>query len=181
MGWNARQDWLRSQLSAPPPLTTVYYLPSMVMNTMLMCEVNHVQIKNSVTESCAKNETMPWLSGTDNSASCSSPYTLSVSSMMEKNATSVHCAKYVQMAVNKRTLLMKDEMTKYCVTESYATNTMLLTMCEVNQVQVVNSVTTMLLMMQEVDQVQVEISVTVHYAMNKMGVCLSGTSKRVSC
>ena len=48
----------------------------------------------------------------------------------------VHCAKYVQMAVNKRTLLMKDEMKKYSVTESHATNTMLLIMCEADQVQV---------------------------------------------
>ena len=39
-----------------------------------------------------------------------------------------------------------------------------------------NSVTTMLLMMQEGDQPQVVISMTVHYAMTKMGVCLS-----VSC
>ena len=46
-------------------------------------------------------------------------------------------------------------------------------MCEVDQVQVVNSVTTMLLMMQEGDQPQVVISKTVHYAINKMGVCVT--------
>ena len=38
-----------------------------------------------------------------------------------------------------------------------------------------NSVTTMLLIMQEVDQPQVEISKTVHYAMNRMGVCVTTT------
>ena len=62
-------------------------------------------------ESYVKNETMMWLSGTGNSVSCSSPSTLSVLRMMETNANSVNMntprAKYVQLVVNKRTLLMK--------------------------------------------------------------------------
>ena len=83
-------------------------MPSMMMNTMLMmCEVNHGQVVNSVTESYAKNETMMWLSGSGNSVSCSSPSTLSVLRMMETNANSVPSAKYVQLVVNKRTLVMK--------------------------------------------------------------------------
>ena len=132
----ARQDWLLSQLSAPPPLPTVHYLPSVVMIIMkMMCEVNHAknQIKNSATKSTAENDTMLWMSGTDICASCSSPHTLSVSSMMEKNAISVPSAKYMQLVVNKRTMMKKEEMTKYCVTESYATITMLLNKCEVDQ------------------------------------------------
>ena len=39
------------------------------------------------------------------------------------------------MVVNKRTLMKKEEMTKYCVTESYATNTSLPNKCEVDQVR----------------------------------------------
>ena len=115
-----------SQLSAPPPLHTVHYLPSVVIIMMMMCEVNHAknQIKNSATKSVAEKDTMLWMSGTDICASCSSPHTLSVSSMMEKNAISVPSAKYMQLVVNKRTLMKKDEMTKYCVTEPYATITM---------------------------------------------------------
>ena len=62
MGAGARQDWLLSQLSAPPPLPTVHYLPSVVIITKMMCEVNHAknQIKNSATatESIAENDTM---------------------------------------------------------------------------------------------------------------------------
>ena len=58
-----------------------------------------------------------------------------VSSMMEKNAISVPSAKYMQLVVNKRTLQMKEEMTNYCVTESYATNTSLPNKCEVDQVR----------------------------------------------
>ena len=137
MGVDARQDWLLSQLSAPPPLPTVHYLPSVVIITRMMCEVNHAknQIKNSATKSIAENDTMLWMSGTDICASCSSPHTLSVSSMMEKNATSVPSAKYMQLVVNKRTLPMKEEMTNYCVTESYATNTSLPNKCEVDQVR----------------------------------------------
>ena len=103
MGWKARQDWRRRQLSAPPTLLTMM---------LMMCEVNHGQIVNSVTESYAKNETMMWLGGTGNSVSCSSPSTLSVLCMMETNANSVNVntpsAKYVLLAVNKRILLMKD-------------------------------------------------------------------------
>ena len=137
MGVDARQDWLVSQLSAPPPLPTVHYLPSVVIITRMMCEVNHAknQIKNSATKSIAENDTMLWMSGTDICASCSSPHTLSVSSMMEKNAISVPSAKYMQLVVNKRTLPKKEEMTKYCVTESYATNTSLLNKCEVDQIR----------------------------------------------
>ena len=137
MGVVARQDWLLSQLSAPPPLPTVHYLPSVVIITRMMCEVNHAknQIKNSATKSVAENDTMLWMSGTDICASCSSPHTLSVSSMMEKNAISVPSAKYMQLVVNKRTLQMKEEMTNYCVTESYATNTRLLNKCLVDQVR----------------------------------------------
>ena len=137
MGVGARQDWLVSQLSAPPPLPTVHYLPSVVIIMRMMCQVNHAknQIKNSATKSIAENDTMLWMSGTDICASCSSPHTLSVSSMMEKNAISVPSAKYMQLVVNKRTLPKKEEMTKYCVTESYATNTSLLNKCEVDQVR----------------------------------------------
>ena len=50
---------------------------------------------------------MMWLSGTGNSVSCSSPSTLSVLRMMEMNANSMPSAKYVQLVVKKRTLLMK--------------------------------------------------------------------------
>ena len=64
---------------------------------------------------------------------CSSPHTLSVSSMMEKSAISVPSAKYMQLVVNNRTMMKKDEMTKYCVTESHETITMLLNKCEVDQ------------------------------------------------
>ena len=137
MGVAARQDWLLSQLSAPPPLPTVHYLPSVVIIMKMMCEVNHAknQIKNSATKSIAENDTMLWMSGTDNCASCSSPHTLYVSSMTEKNAISVPSAKYMQLVVNKRTLPKKEEMTKYCVTESYATNTSLLNKCEVDQIR----------------------------------------------
>ena len=112
-----------SQLSAPPPLHTVHYLPSVVIIMMMMCEITHAknQIKNSDTKSLAENDTMVWMSRTDNRASCSSPHTLSVSSMMEKNVISVPSAKYMQLVINKRTMLKKEEMTKYCVTESYAT------------------------------------------------------------
>ena len=115
-----------SQLSAPPPLHTVHYLPSVVIIMMMMSEVTHAknQIKNSDTKSLVENDTMMWMSRTDNRASCSSPHTLSVSSMLEKNAISVPSAKYLQLLVNTRTTLTKEEMTKYCVTESDATNTM---------------------------------------------------------
>ena len=135
MGVDAGQDWLLSQLSGPPPLPTVHYLPSVVIITRMMCEVNHAknQIKNSATKSVAGNDTMLWMSGTDICASCSSPHTLSVSSMMEKSAISVPSAKYMQLVVNKRTMMKKDEMTKYCVTESHETITMLLNKCEVDQ------------------------------------------------
>ena len=124
-----------SQLSAPPPLHTVHYLPSVVIIMMMMSEVTHAknQIKNSDTKSLVENDTMMWMSRTDNRASCSSPHTLSVSSMMEKNAISVPSAKYMQLVVNKRTMMKKEEMTKNCVTESYATITMLLNKCEVDQ------------------------------------------------
>ena len=56
MGWKARQDWRRRQLSVPPTLPTGYYLHSMVVNMMMLCEVNHAQFVNSVTESDAKND-----------------------------------------------------------------------------------------------------------------------------
>ena len=53
--------------------------------------------------------------------------------MMEKSAISVPSAKYMQLVVNKRTMMKKDEMTKYCVTEFHETITMLLNKCEVDQ------------------------------------------------
>ena len=53
--------------------------------------------------------------------------------MMEKTAISVPSAKYMQLVINKRTMMKKDEMTKYCVTESHETITMLLNKCEVDQ------------------------------------------------
>ena len=53
--------------------------------------------------------------------------------MMEKSAISVPSAKYMQLVVNKGTMMKKDEMTKYCVTESHETITMLLNKCEVDQ------------------------------------------------
>ena len=152
---------------------------------LMMREANHVQFMNNVTESDAKNETMMWLSWTGNSVSCSSPSTLSVLSMMEKNANSVNVntasEKYMLVA-NMKNLLMKNEMTKYSVTESYAMNTMLLTMCEVDQVQVVNIVNTMLLMMHEVDHIQVVNSVKIE--MTKYSVtdsCAMNTMMLIMC